>query len=168
MSEQFIGEIRLLPYNRGVAPEGWAVCDGQMIPIAQNTALFSLIGTTYGGNGQTNFALPDLRGRVPIHAGNGYELGKPGGAKTHTISTPELPSHSHPLLCSSDAGKADSPAGNLPATAPGNVSAEVNSTGRQLNAAVSPSGRSEPHQNMQPYLTLTYCIALQGIFPPRP
>lgn len=162
MSTPFLSEIRLMSFN--FAPTGWALCNGQILPINQNQALFSLLGTTYGGNGQTTFALPDLRGRVPIHMGNGHFLGERAGAQAHTLGIAELPSHTHVLNASNE--NADTP---VPTAA---MLASANNTYTQATglvalapASVSSIGGSQAHQNMQPFLTLTFCIALQGIFP---
>jgi len=170
MAEPFLSEIRIMGFN--YPPKGWAFCNGQFLPINQNQALFALLGTTYGGNGQTTFALPNLQGKTPIHMGNGYTLGQTGGATSHTLSLSEMPQHQHPLnATSAQAAQAD---GNVPSNAkmlsqsigdffyagPGNATA-------MASDAVSSVGGSQPHPNMQPYLTLSFCIALQGIFPSR-
>ncbi len=165
MAEPFLSEIRLMSFN--FAPRGWALCNGQLLPINQNQALFSLNGTTWGGNGQTNFALPNLQGRVPIHFGAGFTLGQAGGAETHTLSQVELPQHTHQVVASTSPASLPSPVGNLLAQTPsnlyGNGTAGVNAT---LNPAnISSSGGSQPHSNMQPFLAINFCIALQGIFP---
>jgi microcystin-dependent protein len=169
MSSPFIGEIRLFPYN--FAPRGWAFCAGQILPIAQNTALFSLLGTNYGGNGQTTFGLPDLRGRVAMSSGQGpglanYSLGEMSGVETITLSQSQMPPHTHLLACSSDDGNAGSPPGNFPASAANPIYA--NAANSSMNpAALNISGGGQPHSNLQPYLILNYCIALEGIFPSR-
>ncbi|MDQ3985614.1 MAG: tail fiber protein [Actinomycetota bacterium] len=168
MSEPFLSEIKIVSFN--FAPKGWAMCNGQLLPINQNQALFSLLGTTYGGNGQTNFALPDLRGRVPMHVGSGHILGERAGEATHTLVLSEMPQHTHLLQATSDL--ADQP------TASGNLLAQVN---QAFGAAYAPAsnpttmaaqsvgvvGGSQAHFNTHPLLTLTYIIALQGIFPSR-
>ncbi len=167
MAEPFLSEIRIFSF--GYAPRGWAFCNGQLLPINQNQALFSLLGTTYGGNGQTNFALPDLRARTPIHTGNGHTLGELGGEQAHTITQSEMPTHVHLANATT-----------APATTntPGNGLLLAQSTGANLYAAASnlqpmaPSaignvGGSQAHLNMQPFLALSFCIALQGIFPSR-
>ena len=170
MSEPFLGMIIIVPYN--FAPRGWAFCNGQILPIAQNTALFSLLGTTYGGNGQTTFALPDLRGRVPNSSGQGpglssYDLGQVGGTESETITINQMPGHNHvvaPLAFSSD-GDATSPAGAFPAK-----NGAYNSTNDNTVMGAFPSqntGGSQPISLLQPYLTLNFCIALEGIFPSR-
>ncbi|HEX2684206.1 MAG TPA: tail fiber protein [Ferruginibacter sp.] len=161
--DPFLSEIRIFSFN--FAPQGWAMCNGQLLPINQNQALFSLLGTTYGGNGQTNFALPDLRGRVPMHEGAGFSLGQRGGEEAHTISIGEMPAHTHAV-----SGSADSPTS---ATAAGNFFASNTSFtpySNTVEVAMSPScvgnaGGSQPHENRSPFLTLNCCIALQGIFP---
>jgi microcystin-dependent protein len=169
MAEPFLSEIRLMSFN--FAPKNWAMCNGQFLPINQNQGLFSLLGTTYGGNGQTTFALPDLRGRVPIHVGNGYTLGQQGGAAAHTLSINEMPTHVHMLQASNSTGNATNPnfggTGHVLATEPGNpYSPGFTPTAVALNpGTVVNNGGSQAHQNMQPFLTLTYCIALTGIFP---
>lgn len=156
MSDPFVAEIRLFAGN--FAPLGWAFCEGQLLPISQNTALFSLLGVTYGGNGQTTFGLPDLRDRVPIHQGQGpglsaRSLGEEGGASEVLLATNELPAHSHPAA--SGPATTSRATGNIPAAG-----------GRYVNAV--PSGPTSAHNNRPPYLGLTYIIALQGIYPPRP
>ena len=163
MADPFVAEIRIFPFN--FAPKGWAFCNGQIMPISQNTALFSLLGTTYGGDGRVNFALPDLRGRVPIHTGNGHTLGERGGEQAHTLTMNEMPQHIHFLNAATSNG--DTP------VAAGNMLGSFNNAfraGSQTPVAVEPSsvsnvGGSQAHLNMQPYLALTFCIALQGIFP---
>lgn len=168
MSEPFLGEIRIFPYN--FAPRGWAFCQGQILSIAQNTALFSLLGTTYGGNGQTTFALPDLRGRMPLGSGQGpglspYDLGQVSGTETVTLTTGQMPSHNH-LASSTQAGAGSTrPSGNVPSGGGAYAGA---SDGTRMNPAfIQNTGGSQPHENRQPCLVLNYCIALQGIFPSR-
>lgn len=173
MSEPFLGMIILVPYN--FAPRGWAFCAGQILPIAQNTALFSLLGTTFGGNGQTTFALPDLRGRVPMGVGQGpgldnYVLGEVLGTEEITLNINQMPVHGHPASAKAidDDGTSASPAGKSLASiangyAPGNPSAVMNAAMVQVGNA----GGSQPHDNMQPCLGLNYCIALEGIYPSR-
>ena len=172
MSEPFIGEIRLFPYN--FAPRGWAFCNGQLLSIGQNTALFSLLGTTYGGNGQTTFALPDLRGRVAISSGQGsglanYVVGQIGGEEGHALITSEMPSHNHQANANTAGGNSQNPQGNYwSADASGGSAAYSSVKNAQMNAAaIGNTGGSQPHNNVQPYLTLNYCIALQGIYPAR-
>lgn len=168
MTEPFIGEICLFPYN--FAPRGWALCNGQILPIAQNTALFSLLGTTYGGNGQTTFGLPDLRGRVPISSGQGLglanrALGEAAGTESVTLTASQVPTHNHQVAVNATDATTSRPNGNYAATGGSYNSA---TDGTSLNsAAVSNSGGSQPHDNMPPYLTLNYCIALDGIYPSR-
>ena len=163
MAEPFLSEIRIMSFN--FAPRGWASCNGQLLPINQNQALFSLLGTTYGGNGQTNFALPDLQGRVPIHVGNGHTLGQGAGEKSHTVTIPELPGHTHLASASSTAGNDPNPAAHVLAS-PLSLSYRAADALTPLQAGtIANSGGSQPHQNMQPYLSLNFCIALQGIFP---
>ncbi len=155
-------------------PKGWALCNGQFLPINQNQALFSLLGTTFGGNGQTTFALPDLRGRVPIHVGNGYFLGQQGGEQAHTLSISEIPTHVHSLQASYTQGNSTNPnfggTGRVLAADPGNAySTGFTPSAVALNAAtVANNGGSQAHQNMQPYLTLSYCIALSNVIFPSP
>ena len=162
MATPFMSEIKLMAFN--FAPKNWAACNGQLLPINQNQALFSLLGTTYGGNGQTTFALPNLRGRVPIHMGNGYTLGQAAGATSSTLSIAELPTHTHVLSGSNTLPETNVPTGAALAqmsnayAPPGNLVA-------QGPSAVSNVGGSQPHNNMQPYLALNFCIALAGIFP---
>jgi microcystin-dependent protein len=179
MSEPFIGQIVLFPYN--FAPRGWAFCNGQLLSIAQNTALFSLLGTTYGGDGRTTFALPDLRGRVPISAGQGpglsdYSLGETGGAEDVTLITSEMPSHNHTaqvqLKGSNANASTDLPSGAVLArSARGNIYAAaaslVDMSSSSAASTIGAAGGSQPHENRQPFLTLNYCIALEGIFPSR-
>lgn len=177
MDLPFLGEMLLISFN--YAPKGWALCNGQLLPINQNQALFSLLGTTYGGNGQTTFALPDMRGRAPVHVGAGYTQGQRGGEEAHTLTISELPGHIHPM--SGDAVRA--------ATSNFNVAAENYSLGKSIgvpssgatfaeniydnavpsgalaSGVVGNSGGSQPHQNMQPYIVMNWIIALQGIYP---
>jgi microcystin-dependent protein len=151
------------------APKGWALCNGQMMPINQNQGLFSLLGTTFGGDGRVNFALPDLRARTPIHVGSGHTLGEKGGEQAHTLSIAELPAHTHAATGSSATADAAVPTGNLLAvvdnTTFGNSYTGASSLAAMSPQAVSNTGGSQAHQNMQPFLTLNFCIALQGIFP---
>lgn len=166
MAEPFLAETRIMSFN--FAPKGWAMCNGQFLPINQNQGLFALLGTTFGGNGMTTFALPDLRGRTPIHFGNGYTLGQRGGEAAHTLSNAEMPQHNHILQGKSDAVSTNIPgsANFLGITAPNLVYSGQNQNFTGMNAAsVSSIGGSQPHINMQPYLTLNFCIALQGLFP---
>ncbi|MGA9525315.1 MAG: tail fiber protein [Myxococcaceae bacterium] len=166
MSDPFMSEIRLMSFQ--YAPRGWAHCNGQLLPINQNQALFSLLGTTFGGNGQTNFALPDYRGRVPMHVGSGFTLGQGGGAEAHTVSQAELPVHTHVLNASAAPA---TPGTQASGSMLGTAGAPLYKAPQQLVAlnpqAVGNVGGSQPHANMQPFLTISFCIALQGIFPPR-
>ncbi len=169
--DPFVAEIRIFPFN--FAPKGWAFCDGQLLPLSQNTALFSLLGTTYGGDGKSNFALPSMQGNAPMFWGQGpglslHDIGEMSGSETVSLLESEIPSHNHSLMASGREAIARSPTGQLPArgvsidmyAAPGGLTA--------LNEnAVAPAGGDQPHNNMQPYLTLNFCIALQGVFPPR-
>ena len=165
MAEPFLSEIRIMSFS--FAPKGWAMCNGQLLPINQNQALFSLLGTTFGGNGQTNFALPDLRGQVPIHVGDGRTLGEKGGEQAHTVSISEMPTHTHVANATSATATAGNPSsGRLLSTS---VQAALY-TNFSNPAVMEPSsignvGGSQAHLNMQPSLTLTFCIALQGMFP---
>jgi microcystin-dependent protein len=165
VAEPFLSEIRIMSFN--FAPKGWAQCNGQLMPINQNQALFSLLGTTYGGDGRVNFALPDLRGRVPIHVGSGHTLGERGGAQTHTLTAADMPAHTHPFNVSTATGTETSPNGAVLAKAPANAYATpAQLVGMAPSASLS-TGGGQAHLNMQPFLTLTFCIALQGIFPSR-
>lgn len=164
MAEPFLSEIRLMSFQ--FAPKGWALCNGQLLPINQNQALFSLLGTTFGGDGRINFALPDLRGRTPIHVGSGHLLGERGGEQAHTLSIAELPTHTHVLNASSNNGTGLVASGNLLATSniPAYLAPDANLVAMNP-ATVANVGGSQAHLNMQPFLTLTFSIALQGIFP---
>jgi microcystin-dependent protein len=164
MAEPFLGEIRVFSFN--FAPRGWALCNGQLLPINQNQALFSLLGTTFGGDGRVNFALPDLRGNVPIHVGNGHGLGDRGGEQAHTLSIGELPEHRHTVNATTVGASTNVPANTLlPAqSTSANLYASAPSI-PMLPAGLSNIGGSQAHLNMQPFLTLSCCIALQGIFP---
>src|ERR1041385_9145558 len=162
MAEPFLSEIRIFSFN--FAPKGWALCNGQLLPINQNQALFSLLGTTFGGDGRVNFGLPDQRGRTPIHVGGGHTLGEKGGEQAHTLSISELPQHVHVANGSSSTGNDVVPTGHLLAS-PLNQSYGAAASLTSLQpATVSNVGGSQAHLNMQPFLTLTFCIALQGIF----
>ena len=165
MAEPFLSEVRLFSF--GFAPQGWAQCNGQLLPINQNQALFSLLGTTFGGNGQTNFALPDLRGRVPIHDGAGHILGERAGQQTHTLSIAELPAHAHNVnVINNTIADQQYPSATTRWASGGSFAGFHQSANTAMDpATVLPAGGSQAHLNMQPYLTLNYCIALQGIFP---
>lgn len=164
MAEPFLSEIRLMSFV--FAPKGWALCNGQLLPINQNQGLFSLLGTTFGGDGRVNFALPDLRGRTPIHVGAGHTLGERGGEQAHTLSIAELPTHTHVLSATSTPGTQAIPANNLfAATASQMYHAPDAGLGAMAPGVVANVGGSQAHLNMQPFLTLSFCIALQGIFP---
>jgi microcystin-dependent protein len=181
MGTPYISEIKIMAFN--FPPKGWAFCNGQLLPINQNQALFSLLGTTYGGNGQTTFALPDLRSRVPIHMGQGFILGQATGQEFHTVTSSEMPQHTH--FMQAKAVKADSGANAIPPSPTvslaqafavqqggGQVDVTRYSTGQNLDLALAPAavsnvGGSQPHENRQPFLTLNFCIALIGVFPSR-
>ena len=170
--DPFVAEIRIFPFN--FAPKGWAFCDGQILPLSQNTALFSLLGTTYGGDGKSNFALPNMQGNAPMHPGQGpglslHDLGETGGSETVSLLESEMPSHSHALMSIGAPGNRTNPITNSIARASsGNAyvppPAPLVSMSDQ---ALPPAGGDQPHNNLQPYLTLNFCIALQGVFPPR-
>jgi microcystin-dependent protein len=164
MAQPYVGEIRMFGGN--FAPAGWMFCEGQLLPISENETLFQLIGTTYGGDGQSTFALPDLRGRVPIHQGNGVILAETGGAESITLTVNQIPAHSHPLLASTNVATQSSPSGNVLAQA----SPAILYFGAAPNTPMSPSavgavGGSQPHTNFQPYLCVNFIISLFGIFP---
>ena len=176
MADPFVAEIRIFPFN--FAPKGWAFCDGQLLPISQNTALFSLLGTTYGGDGKSTFALPNLQGNAPMHPGQGpglslLDLGETGGSETVTLLTSEMPAHAHNVGRATDAqGDSITPVNSVWAqSAAGRGSAalyhESPATTKVNLNSLQPTGGNLPHNNMQPYLTLNFCIALQGVFPPR-
>ena len=148
-------------------PKGWALCNGQTLPINQNQALFSLLGTTFGGNGQTTFALPDLRGRVPIHVGSSYVLGQNGGSEAHTVNLQEMPTHMHLLMGSSNTGASQTASNNVLGVVPGRLYTDPAKLVSLQGTTVANVGGSQAHLNMQPYLTLSFCIALVGIFPSR-
>jgi len=174
MADPFVAEIRIFPFN--FAPQGWAWCNGQLLPISQNTALFSLLGTTYGGDGKSTFALPDLQGNAPMHPGQGpglslHDLGETGGSETVTLLTSEIPAHSHGwLVAGGDVGDERTPVDRSFARTTGVVGNLYGAASNlvQLNpVALPPAGGDQPHNNMMPYLTLNFNIALQGVFPPR-
>lgn len=163
MAEPFLSEIRIMSF--GFAPQGWALCNGQLLPINQNQALFSLLGTTYGGDGRVNFALPNLQGRVPIHMGGGHTLGERGGEQAHTLSISELPTHTHVASASPSQGNDPNPGSHVLAS-PLNLSyGGAASLVSMAPQSLGNMGGSQAHLNMQPFLTLTFTIALQGIFP---
>jgi microcystin-dependent protein len=170
MSEPFLGEIRTFGFN--FAPQGWAMCAGQLLPISQNTALFALLGTFYGGDGVTTFALPDLRGRVGINQGNGpglspYVLGQRSGSETVTLTNAQMPTHSHGVMANGGTASTARPDGAVPARGSADAYAAA-PDGTAMNAGmIASSGGSQPANNLQPYLALNFCIALQGIFPSR-
>jgi len=166
MAEPFLSEIRIMSFS--FAPKGWALCNGQLLPINQNQALFSLLGTTFGGDGRVNFALPDVRGRTPIHVGSGHTLGERGGEQAHTLSISEIPTHTHTVNATTIPATTNSP-GPTVLTAQ-STSANLYASAAQNLVAMSPQmvanvGGSQAHLNMEPFLTLNFCIALQGIFP---
>jgi microcystin-dependent protein len=164
MAEPFMSEIRIMSFV--YAPRGWALCNGQLLPINQNQALFSLLGTTYGGDGRVNFALPDLRGRVSMHMGSGHTLGERGGEQAHTLSIAELPTHTHVLSASPTTGNQPVVTNNVMASsAPNPVYGPAQSLVALNPGTVTNTGGSQAHLNMQPFLTLNFCIALTGIFP---
>jgi microcystin-dependent protein len=162
MAEPFLSEIRIFSF--GFPPKGWALCDGQLLPINQNQALFSLLGTTYGGDGRVNFGLPNLQGRVPIHTGSGHTLGERGGEQAHTLSISEIPTHTHVATASSDNGTVVVATGNVLAAANNLYTTPTNLTAL-MPGTVANVGGSQAHLNMQPFLVLNFSIALQGIFP---
>ena len=163
MSEPFLGEIRLMSF--GYAPREWAFCNGQLLPINQNQALFSLLGTTFGGDGRVNFALPDLRGRVPIHVGSGHTLGERGGEMAHTLSVAELPTHTHVLQASSSTGNSPVATANVYAANPSALYHPPHDLKVAGTTSVTNVGGSQAHLNAQPFLAINFCIALIGIFP---
>ena len=164
MAEPFLSEIRIMSF--GFAPKGWALANGQLLPINQNQGLFSLLGTTFGGDGRVNFALPDLRGRVPIHVGQGHTLGERSGEQAHTVATSEMPQHVHVLNGSTLPGNGFVASGAVLADSPAQLySSGANSLTSLTPGSVTPIGGSQPHENRQPFLTLNFSIALQGIFP---
>jgi len=172
MADPFVAEIRIFPFN--FAPRGWAMCNGQLLPLSQNTALFSLLGTTYGGDGMSTFALPDLQGSVPLHPGQGpglslYDLGQVGGSEFVTLLQSEIPLHTHNVMASASTANRTAPAGNSVARATGATPyiPVGGATTSLAPEALSVAGGGLPHNNLQPYLTLNFCIALQGVFPPR-
>ena len=173
MADPFVAEIRIFPFN--FAPKGWAFCNGQLLPISQNTALFSLLGTTYGGDGKSTFALPDMQGNAPMHPGQGpglslHDLGEMGGSQFVTLLESEIPSHQHFISTSQADGGDRSPANEKFAVGVGGINRYAAPSNPLVQLAIqtwTPAGGSLPHNNMMPYLTLNFCIALQGVFPPR-
>src|ERR671934_2223842 len=166
MAEPFLSEIRIMSFN--FAPKGWALCNGQLLPINQNQALFSLLGTTFGGDGQTNFALPDIQGRTPIHVGSGFTLGERGGEQAHTLSIAEIPKHTHTVNATSVTATTNNPSNTLltaQSTAANLYASAASGLVAMSASMVGNTGGSQAHLNMQPFLTLNFCIALQGIFP---
>ena len=164
MAQPYVGEIRMFAGN--FAPAGWMFCDGQLLPISENETLFNLIGTTYGGDGQSTFALPDLQGRLPIHQGNGTILAETGGAEAITLTVNQIPAHSHPLLASTGPGNLNTPGGNVTAeSAAVKIYYADEPTANMAASAIAPAGGSQPHTNFQPYLCLNFIISLFGIFP---
>lgn len=163
MSDPFLGEIRMMAFN--FAPRGWGFCSGQVLTIQQNQALFSLLGTTYGGNGQTTFALPNFQGRTPIHAGNGFTQGQTGGSESHTLISTQMPAHTHTLNASSSPSAAAVPTNNSFANGTAKLYAPQNSGATLQAATIGNVGGNQPHNNMQPYSVINFCIALSGIFP---
>ena len=162
MSNPYLGEIRVFAF--GFAPKGWAACNGQVLSIQQNTALFSLLGTTYGGNGTSTFALPNFQGNMPMHVGNSFDLGETGGEQVHFLTLQEY-AHDHPVNGQAGPRVGTSPAGAVLAS--GDIYGLGPTNGQLAASAVQPSGSNQGHNNMQPYLTLNFCIALQGIYPSR-
>lgn len=171
MSEPFLAEIKMVGFN--FAPRGWALCDGQILPINQNQSLYSLLGTTYGGDGRTSFALPDLRGRVPIHVGNNdlgpsHSLGQKSGEETHTVTTNEMPNHRHTLQASTSHGDRPDGSGNLfAATTGSDIYVDAAPEAEMQSGTIANAGGGQAHENMQPYLVVNFCIALRGLFPSR-
>lgn len=163
MGNPFLSEIRITSFN--FAPKGWALCDGQLMPINQNQALFSLLGTTYGGDGTTNFALPDLRGKVPFHFGNGFSLGQTGGETSHTLSSQEMAAHNHLPIASSANATLASPGGNFWANGAASAYGPTADVDMSAQTLLEVLGGNQPHENMSPYLVLNFIIALVGIFP---
>lgn len=167
MAEPFLSEIRMMSFS--FPPKGWALCNGQLLPINQNQALFSLLGTTFGGDGRVNFALPDLRARTPIHVGAAHTLGERGGEQSHTLTIAELPTHAHTLSASNSGANAPVPnnagTGLVPANSPDQLYGPATNLVATNAGSVTNTGGSQAHLNLQPFLTLSFCIALQGIFP---
>lgn len=173
MSEPFLAEVRMVGFN--FAPRGWAFCDGQILPISQNQSLYSLLGTTYGGDGRTSFVLPDLRGRTPIHVGRNdggaeHVLGQKSGEETHTLSVNEMPQHNHPFHAIDEpaSGRTDQPAGTFLSKAASDLySTEVSNLVNVGSGSITNAGGGQAHENIQPFLAVNFCIALRGLFPSR-
>jgi microcystin-dependent protein len=173
MANPFLAEIRIFPFN--FAPKGWAFCDGQVMSISQNTALFSLLGTTYGGDGKSNFALPDMQGNAPMHPGQGpglslHDLGEMSGSDTVTLLESEMPAHSHPLTAAVNAALIKLPGPTVSLARSKNATVYQDTPGNLVSLndnTIAPAGGDQPHNNLMPYLTLNFCIALQGVYPPR-
>src|SRR5258707_6544055 len=172
--DPFVAEIRIFPFN--FAPKGWAFCDGQILPLSQNTALFSLLGTTYGGDGKSNFALPDMQGNAPMHPGQGpglslHDLGETGGSDTVTLLESEIPSHGHGLMAQAAAATSQTPGPTVGLARSRGLNVYQTVTTQNLvqmsDNTIAPAGGDQPHNNLMPYLTLNFCIALQGVYPPR-
>jgi microcystin-dependent protein len=164
MAQPYVGEIRMFAGN--FAPAGWMFCEGQLLPISENETLFQLIGTTYGGDGESTFALPDLRGRIPIHQGNGFILAETGGAEEVTLTVNQLPAHTHPMLAGNDIANESSPQNNIVAQTSTFDFYQSGGANNTMNAAsVSPTGGSQPHTNFQPYLCVDFIISLFGLYP---
>ncbi len=164
MAQPYVGEIRMFAGN--FAPAGWMFCEGQLLPISENATLFQLIGTTYGGDGESSFALPDLRGRIPIHQGNGFILAETGGAEEITLTVQQIPAHSHALLVTDSLAQESQPASNLPGRTTQGEGYSAQAPGASMSpASISPVGGSQPHTNFQPYLCVNFIISLFGIFP---
>lgn len=164
MAQPYVGEIRMFAGN--FAPAGWMFCEGQLLPISENETLFQLIGTTYGGDGQSTFALPDLRGRLPLHMGGGFTLAEQGGTESVTLTVAQIPAHSHPMLAAATTGNAASPGSNVLANSL-NITPYINDApvGNMNAAAIGAAGGSQPHNNFQPYLCVNFIVSLFGIFP---
>jgi microcystin-dependent protein len=174
MADPFVAEIRIFPFN--FAPKGWALCNGQILPISQNTALFSLLGTTYGGDGKSTFALPDLQGSAPMHPGQGpglslHDLGETGGSDAVALLESEIPAHSHTIQAANFPADVQAPQPDVALARTSGGNSYQTTTNQNVvsmsPSALAPAGGDQPHNNMQPYLTLNFCIALQGVFPPR-
>ena len=171
--DPFVAEIRIFPFN--FAPKGWAFCDGQILPLSQNTALFSLLGTTYGGDGKSNFALPNMQGNAPMHPGQGpglslHDLGETGGSETETVLQSEMPAHNHTMMAVNNPAlvKLPGPSVSIARSRSGFLyQSTITPLVPMSNSVIAPTGGDQPHNNLMPYLTLNFCIALQGVYPPR-